>query len=175
MPDVFTNAKPYFDIQFPSSGDGFSIAKMRNQFLGLGMMDFIPGKPVATGRNKIAVMGRDASGFFNPVYYGDNNQRTFFQSGDSPVFVTPSSGKVRLDIVYLNTSGDILIQQGTEVVSNPTLPSLGAVGGSGDTRLPICAVLNKSTQSVIWSFEDKDSHTGDGYIQHDLRPWLRFK
>ena len=176
MPDVFTNAKPYFDIQFPTSGDGFSISGFRNQFLAAAFLDFIPLKPVATGRadKKIGIRGRDASSYFNPIYYGSNNQRVFFNSGDSPAFDTPAAGNQRLDIVYINTSGDILIHKGNEVVSATTLPSFGG-GTSGDERLPICAVLNKSTQNSIREFQDKDSSSGDGYIYQDLRPWLRFK
>lgn len=175
MPDVFTNAKPYLDIHFPSSGDGFSISGFRNNLLALAFLDFIPGKPVATGRQdkKIAVRGRDASSYFNPIYYGDNNQRVFFNSGDTPAFATPGDGLQRIDIVFLTPSGDILIHKGPEVASATALPSFGG-GVSGEQRLPICAVLNKATQQAIWEFQDKDSHTGDGYIYQDLRPWLRF-
>ena len=169
--DSFTNARPYFDVTVPSSGDGFSIANFRNAFGGLGFMDFIPLQPRARNPadTKIMVRGRDASSFYNPIYASDSNSMIPFGSGDSPAFSGPS-GNPRIDIVYLTPSGDIRIQQGSEAAS-PTLPSLAP---SGDTRLPICAVYNKVGQTRIVNFESKDSSTGDGYIYQDLRPFICF-
>lgn len=171
MPDTFTNARPYFDVTHPSSGDSFSVAAMRNAFLALGFMDMIPCQPRAHNPANLSIMvrGRDASSFFNPIYWGNADQRTFFGSGDSPAISAPSVSP-RIDIVYLTPSGDIRVQTGTEAAS-PTLPSLSP---SGDTRLPICAIWCKKTMTKIVNFEDKDSNTGDGYIYQDLRPWLRF-
>lgn len=117
--------------------------------------------------NKIFVRGRDASSYYNPVYYGDANQRIAINSGDSSAFSTPASNP-RIDVVYITPSGDIRIQQGSEAAS-PSIPSLSP---SGDTRFPVCAVYNKPTQTKIVNFEDKDSNTGDGYIYRDLRPFL---
>lgn len=173
MADVFTNAKPYFDVSFPSSGDAFSIAGFRNQFLALGFMDMIPLKPLPHPTAlKISVLGADNAGYFRPIYFGlsNNDKRTYFNSGDSPLMVGPVS-LPRLDIVYLTPSGDIRIVTGTEAAT-PTLPSLSP---SGDTRFPICAVYHRVGENYIWNYNDKDSHTGDGYIYQDLRPWLRFQ
>ena len=171
MPDAFTNARPYFDVTFPTSGDGFSISGMRNALTGLGFLDLIPLQPRAhnPADTKIMVRGRDASGFYNPIYANDANERVVFSSGDSPAIAAPSANP-RIDIVYLTPSGDIRIVTGTEAVT-PTLPSLAP---SGDTRMPICAIYLKTTQTKIVNFEDKDSNTGDGYIYQDLRPWLRY-
>lgn len=170
MPDQFTNARPYFDVTFPSSGDGFSISGTRNALGGLGFLDVIPLQPRAhnPANTSIMIRGRDASSFYNPVYYGDADQRVPFSSGDTGTFSAPSSNP-RIDIVYLTPSGDLKIQQGTEAAS-PSLPSLAP---SGDSRFPICAVYNKVGQAKIVNFEDKDSNTGDGYIYQDLRPWMR--
>lgn len=170
MPDPFTNARPYNDVSFPSSGDGFSIAGTKNAFQALGFLDVIPLQPRAhsPADARIMVRGRDASGFYNPVYFGNADQRIPFVSGDTTSFSAPASN-ARIDIVYVTPSGDIKIQQGTEAAS-PTLPSLSP---SGDTRFPICAVWNKVGQTKIVNFEDKDSNSGDGYIYQDLRPWMR--
>lgn len=170
MPDSFTNARPYFDVTFPSSGDGYSISGYRNAFSGLGFLDAIPLQPRAhsPADRKIMVRGKDASSFYNPVYFGDADQRVPFSSGDTPNFSTPAS-QPRIDIVYITPSGDIKVQQGTEAAS-PTLPSLSP---SGDSRFPICAVWNKPNQTRIVNFENKDASSGDGYIYKDLRPWMR--
>lgn len=170
MPDSFTNARAYFDPTFPSSGDGFSIVGYRNAFAALAFIDHLPLQPRAhnPADNKIMIRGRDASSYYNPVYYGDGNQRVPFVSGDTTAFATPVSNP-RIDIVYMTPSGDYKIAQGTEAVS-PTLPTLAP---SGDSRTPICAVWNRPGQAKIVNFENKDSNTGDGYIYQDLRPWLR--
>ena len=172
MPDNYTNARPYFDVTFPNSGDSFSISNMRRNFQGLGFMDFIPLQPRAHSPANLSIMvrGRDASLFYNPVYFGDADQRIPFGSGDSPAMVAPSANP-RIDIVYITPSGDIRIQTGTEAAS-PTLPSLGP---SGDTRLPICAIWHKKSETKIVNFENKDSNTGDGYIYQDLRPFLSYR
>lgn len=173
MPDPFTNARPYYDVNFPSSGDSFVtiISNIKNALQGLGFMDMIPLQPRAHSPAdlKVMVRGRDASSFYNPIYWGNADQRTFFGSGDSPAMAAPASNP-RIDIVYLTPSGDIRIVTGTEAAS-PTLPSLSP---SGDTRLPICAVWHKTTETKVVNFEDRNSNTGDGYIYQDLRPFIRF-
>lgn len=168
MPDPFTNARPYLDPTFPTSGDGFSISGFKRQLQALAFLDMIPLQPRAhnPADNKIMVRGRDASGYFNPVYYGSTDQRVAFGSGDSPAFATPASSP-RIDIVYVTPSGDIRIKQGTPAAS-PILPGLGTTSGD----IPVCAVWNRPSQTKIVNFEDKDSNTGDGYIYQDLRPFL---
>lgn len=168
--DPFKNARPYYDVTFPSSGDGLSIANLKNSMQGLGFLDFIMGQPRAHSPAdlKIMVRGRDASSFFNPIYAGDADAHVFFSSGDSTAMVAPVSNP-RLDIVYLTPSGDIRIVTGAEAAT-PTLPSLSP---SGDSRIPICAVYHKTTETKIVNFEDRNSNTGDGYIYQDLRPFLR--
>lgn len=170
MPDPFSNARPYFDVSFPSSGDSFQIAGFRNAFSGLGFMDMIPLQPRAHNPpdRKIMVRGQDASSYFNPVYFGNADQRIPFASGDTATMNAPVSNP-RIDIVYLTPSGDIRVQTGTEAAV-PTLPSLSP---SGDTRFPICAVWHKVNETKVVNFEDKDSNSGDGYIYKDLRPWMR--
>lgn len=170
MPDSFTNARAYFDPTFPSSGDGYSIASHRNTLAGLGFLDHLPLQPRAhnPANRAILVRGRDSAGFYNPVYYGNADQRTPFVSGDTANFATPASNP-RIDIVYMTPSGDYKIAQGTEAAS-PALPSLSP---SGDSRFPICAVWNRPGQTKIVNFEDKGANTGDGYIYQDLRPWMR--
>src|SRR5438876_1133875 len=143
MADAFSNARAFFDVTFPTSGDGFSISKMRNALNGLGFTDFIPLQPRAHNPAdlKIVVRGRDASSFYNPIYYGDGNQRIAFSSGDSPAMVAPVSNP-RIDIVYLTPSGDLKVATGTEAAA-PTLPTLAP---SGDSRTPICAIWHKTTE-----------------------------
>ena len=179
MPDIFTNAKPFFDIQFPSTGDSFSISGFRNEFLALGMMDTMILKPFADGSfpARVHIRGTDSNNYFQPVYYGNNDQRVFIQSGDVPQFGLEFDSEFpRIDIVYMDTSGDYQIHLGT-AAPNPTIPSFGGV--SGDLRLPICAIYVKPATNTnggaLWNYEDKDSHSGDSFIYADLRPWLRFK
>lgn len=171
MPDAFNNAKPYFDVTFPTSGDTFNIAGFRNALTALAFMDAIPLQPRAhnPANMSILIRGQDSSSFFMPVYYGDADQRVSFSSGDTSTMAAPSVSP-RIDIVYMTPSGDYRIQTGTEAAS-PTLPSLGP---SGDTRLPICAIWHKKSETKIVNFEDRNSNTGDGYIYKDLRPWLHF-
>lgn len=168
--DPFSNARAYYDVSFPSSGDGFNILKFRNAFAGLGFMDFIPLQPRAhsPADTKIMVRGQDASSFVNPVYFGDANQRTPFASGDTPAIAAPSANP-RIDVVYLTPSGDIRVVTGTEAAS-PTIPTLAP---SGDSRLPVCALWCRPGQTKIVNFEDNASNPNDGYIYKDLRPWLR--
>lgn len=176
MSDPFTNARPYLDPTFPSSGDSalFLIANIKRQLQALAFLDMIPLQPRAHNPAdlKIMVRGRDASSYYNPIYYGsgNNDKRTFFSSGDSPAMAAPSVNP-RIDIVYLTPSGDIRVVTGTEAVT-PTLPGLAP---SGDTRLPICAIWQKKSMTKIVNFEDQNSNTGDGYIYQDLRPFLRFQ
>ena len=170
--DPFQNARAYYDVTFPNSGDSFlqATSAIKNAFQGLGFMDFIPLQPRAhnPANTSIMVRGRDASAYYNPVYAGDADAHIFFSSGDSPTMAAPSSNP-RLDIVYLTPSGDLRIITGAEAAT-PTLPSLSP---SGDNRIPICAVYHKVGETKIVNFEDKDSNTGDGYIYQDLRPFLR--
>lgn len=171
MADPFKNARAYYDVTVPSSGDGFQIiSQLKNALQGLGFMDMIPLQPRAhsPADTKIMVRGTDASGFYRPIYGADTNTRVFFSSGDSPAFNAPSSNP-RIDIVYVTPSGDIRIQQGVEAAV-PTLPSLAP---SGDTRLPVCAVYNRPGQTRIFNFENSAANTGDGYIYQDLRPFLQ--
>ena len=170
MLDPYTNARPYLDVVFPSSGDGFSIAGFKNVHQALAFLDMIPLQPRAhsPGDMRVMIRGRDAASFYNPVYTGDANQRIGFASGDTTTMTAPSANP-RIDVVYLTPSGDLRIITGTEAAT-PTLPTLAP---SGDTRLPICAIYHKTTATKIVNYEDKDSNTGDSYIYQDLRPWLQ--
>lgn len=170
MPDQFTNARAYFNPTFPSSGDPFSVHGFRNVFAGLGFLDMLPLQPRAHSPAdlKIMVRGQDASSFFNPVYYGNADQRVTFSSGDTPTIAAPVSNP-RIDIIYVTPSGSILVKTGTEAAA-PTLPSLSP---SGDTRFPIAAVWCKVGMTKIVNFEDRNANSGDGYIYKDLRPWMR--
>lgn len=170
MSDSFTNARSYFDVTFPSSGDSFSIAGFRNALSGLGFLDAIPLQPRAHNPpdRSIMVRGQDAARYYNPVYFGDSNARIPINSGDTALFAVPASNP-RIDIVYITPSGDIKVMQGTEA-SVPTLPSLAP---SGDSRFPVAAVWCKVGMAKVVNYEDKDSNSGDGYIYKDLRPWMR--
>lgn len=171
MADPFKNARAFYDVTVPSSGDGFQfISQIKNALQGLGSMDMIPLQPRAhsPADNKIMVRGTDASGFYRPIYGADTNSRVYFSSGDSPTIAAPAS-LPRIDIVYITPSGDLRVVTGTEAAS-PTLPTLAP---SGDTRLPVCAIYNRPSQTKIFNFEDSAANTGDGYIYQDLRPWLQ--
>ncbi len=169
--DPFQNARAGYDPSFPSSGDGFTLANFKNAFQALAFMDFLIGQPRAhtPADMKIMIRGRDASGYFRNVYWGNADQRTVLQSGDSPLMSAPAANP-RYDIIYATPSGDYRIATGSEAAT----PNLPALSPSGDTRLPICAVFHKVGETKIVNFEDKDSNSGDGYIAHDLRPFIRY-
>lgn len=167
--DPFTNATPYYDAVFPSSGDSFSIFGFKNALQAIAFGDMIMGQPRAHTPPDMSVMvrGRDNSSYFNNVYFGTPDQRIPMPSGDTPFMPAPLSNP-RIDIVYRNASGDVRVVRGTEAAS-PTLPSTAP---SGSTILPICAIFHRVGETAIVNFWDKDSRSGDGYIYQDLRPFF---
>lgn len=77
-----------------------------------------------------------------------------------PVHVAPSSNP-RIDVVYLNTSGSLLVQQGSEAVSpSPTYPT-GNV-------LPVWEVYLRPSSGSIYDYD----HGSQGYLYRDIRPFL---
>ena len=146
--DPFPNARAYYNPTFPSSGDGFTLAGFKNTFQALGFLDMLIGQPRShiPQDMKIMVRGRDVSGYFQNVYWGNADQRSPLQSGDTPIMAAPVTNP-RYDIVYATPSGDFRVATGTES-ANPTFPSLSP---SGDTRLPICADRGAHNRSIAAS------------------------
>ena len=154
-----------FNVSFPSGDDLFSQVSWRKNFIGLYEGDHLPFRPLAhaSGDMSIMVLGTDQANYFNNVYYGNNNQRIPLSSGDSPAMVAPVTNS-RIDLIYADPSGDVAVQSGTEAAS-PAIPN----APSGDC-FPICAIYHKTTTTAIRNYEDRDTYTGDSYIQKDLRP-----
>ena len=164
MPDQIPEQQT-FNVSFPSGDDTFSQVSWRKNFIGLYEGDHLPFRPLAhaSGDMSIMVLGTDQADYFNNVYYGNNNQRISLSSGDSPTMTAPSSNS-RIDLIYADPSGDVAVTTGTEAAT-PTIPN----APSGDC-FPICAVYHKTTSTAIRNYEDRDTYTGDSYIQKDLRP-----
>ena len=154
-----------FNVSFPSGDDLFSQENFRKNFVGLYEGDHLPFRPLAheSGDMSIMVLGTDQADYFNNVYYGNNNQRIPLSSGDSPTMVAPSSNS-RIDLIYADPSGEVIITTGIEAIS-PAIPN----APSGDC-FPVCAIYHKTTSTAVRNHEDKDTFTGDSYIQKDLRP-----
>ena len=154
-----------FNVSFPSGDDVFSQENWRKNFVGLYEGDHLPFRPLAheSCDMSIMVLGTDSADYFNNVYYGNNNERIPLSSGDSPTMVKPVSNS-RIDLIYADPSGDVAISAGTEAAS-PSIPN----APSGDC-FPICSVYHKTSSTAIRNYEDRDTYTGDSYIQKDLRP-----
>lgn len=93
------------------------------------------------------------------VYF--NSSFVAFAGGNSPSFTAPVTNP-RIDVLSIDPSGTLVRTAGTENAS-PVAPEVP------DGNLPICRVYNRVGQTLI-----NDSDTGsNGYIQTDLRPYLR--
>lgn len=171
MPSIMgqIETKKQFDPTYPSSDSVFSGSSFRTNFHGLYGGDFIPFRPLQSSppSMKIMLMGSDAVGYQNGVYWGVNSQRIALVSGDSPIMGKPASNP-RIDVIYVTPSGNIMIKSGDEAGS-PTIPDISE---SGD-RFPVCAIYHRTTSAGIYDFVNKGFHTGDSYIMADLRPMYR--
>ena len=157
--------KGTYDIAFPTGDSSFASANFRNNFLSIYAGDLLSLRPIAHDipDMSIAILGKDHNEFFDNIYHGTNNQRTPLTSGDSPTMSAPSSNP-RIDTVFIDGSGDIFVQAGTEATS-PTIPNVP----SGDA-IPICAIYHLATSERVVNYADKDSYSGDSYIYKDIRP-----
>jgi hypothetical protein len=93
------------------------------------------------------------------VYFG--NQVVQFAGGNSSSFTAPSSDP-RIDILSLDSNGNLVRTEGTED-SSPTAPDVPA------GNIPIAQIFNRVGQTQI---NDSDQSDSNGYIQKDLRPFL---
>lgn len=89
------------------------------------------------------------------IYFGTT--RIDFAGGNSPSFVAPVSNP-RIDCLSMNSSGVLVITQGTEGASpaEPTCPA---------GNLPICLVYNRVGETSI----KQTSDGSNGYIYKDIR------
>ena len=89
-----------------------------------------------------------------------NGQVVTFSGGNSPSFTVPTTNP-RIDLLCLNSSGNLEIVQGTES-ANPTAPTYPT------DKFVICEVYNRPTQTCI-----KESSDGvNGYIYKDVRGFV---
>jgi len=96
------------------------------------------------------------------IWYHEENIYVDFEGADSPTITSPDIHN-RIDVVYVTTSGDVLVEQGTEaVIPQITMPS-------GNT-LPIAALyITPNVAGIGWSGEFS---TYSGYICKDLRKFI---
>jgi hypothetical protein len=85
-----------------------------------------------------------------------------FAGGNTPTFTAPVSYP-RIDLVTINSSGSIVIVNGTENASPvaPTFPN-----GS----ITLCEVYHVVGETAI--YDNANQQSGQGYIQADVRPFL---
>jgi hypothetical protein len=106
--------------------------------------------------------------YINPAtignYFAQTTPRITFDGGLTGEFSVPTDD--RIDLVSINTDGDITITEGEDKAS----PNDDDIPDSPTGNLPICAVYCKSTMTKIVEYHYKDAHTDDGYIYKDLRP-----
>ena len=84
-----------------------------------------------------------------------------FAGGNSPEFTAPSSDP-RIDILTLKDDGNLNRVEGTEA-SSPEAPAVPT------GEIPIAQVFNRVDQTSI---KDEDD-SSNGYIEKDLRPFMR--
>lgn len=94
------------------------------------------------------------------VYFG--SELTEFAGGNSPSFTDPSSDP-RIDVLSLDDTGTLIRTGGTEAAS-PSAPDIPA------GNIPIAQIYNRAGQTQI---NDSDQADGNGYIQKDLRSFIR--
>ncbi len=160
-------ARAVFDVNVPSSGDGFISANFRNNYQSLWMLDMLPMRPRAHGSQAsladtgIMVLGTDNAGYHQHVMISSN--MITLASGDITGFTPFPTGNPRVDIVYMSGDGTIRVTKGVEAAS-PASPKI-----SGDI-IPICHIYQKTTATKIVNYEDKDTSSSDSYIIRDIRP-----
>ena len=159
-----TPARAYYD-QAGLSG-AFNKSKFNDQFHAIHQGDFEALRPRAqtTPNMTIAVQAVTVQSFYRQVYY--NGAQSAYAGGTSPTFTAPTSNP-RIDLLYLNNSGVLTILQGTEVASPvpPTYPTIGP-------NLPICEVYLRVGMTKIVNYEDSGANPTEGYLYHDVRPWV---
>ncbi|MBI4227667.1 MAG: hypothetical protein HY600_05315 [Candidatus Omnitrophica bacterium] len=150
----------------PADADGFVASDHRNVGSALFQGDVAVLRPRAKSPAGMAinVAAATVESFFRQVYY--NSAQSAFAGGDSPTFTAPTTNP-RIDLLYLNSSGTLAIQQGTEAASPvpPTYPNLAG-------NLPLCEVYLKVGMTKIINFEDSGANPAEGYLYRDVRPWM---
>lgn len=154
------------DATKPADADGFVASDHRNAYSALFQGDIAALRPRAKSPAGlvITVAAATVESFFRQVYY--NSAQATFAGGDSPAFTVPTTNP-RIDLLYLNSSGALAIQQGTEAASPtpPTYPNLAQ-------NLPLCEVYLRVGMTKIVNFEDAGANPAEGYVYRDVRPWL---
>lgn len=92
-----------------------------------------------------------------------NGVRVAFAGGSSPSFTAPVSNP-RVDILVMDSSGNLTIVQGTEAGSPvpPTYPL---------DKVVVCEVWNVVGETII--FDNANQTAGQGYVLNDVRPFNR--
>jgi len=119
----------------------------------------------ATCGLNVAIEGANIGSFYKQVYVGSQPLEITAKSSPS---ITPPSANPRIDILCIDSSGNLSWVTGTEA-SSPS-PDWSSVDSS---KMPICLVYCKTTMAKVVDYEDKDANPNEGYIYADVRPFLR--
>lgn len=112
----------------------------------------------------VSIKGTDLGTFYRHVYLGV--QPLVIDAQASPTITAPSANP-RIDILSIDSAGTLSWTTGTEAAT-PTVPW----SSLPTDEIPICLVYNKTTETQILDYEDKDTDTNQGYIYADVRPFL---
>lgn len=113
----------------------------------------------------VSIRGTDLGDYYNHVYLGF--QPLIIDAKSAPTITAPVSNP-RIDILVIDSAGSLSWVTGTEAAS-PAVPW----SSLSFDKLPICLVYNKTTETKILDYEDKDTDANQGYILADVRPFLR--
>ncbi len=112
----------------------------------------------------VAVRGTDLGSYYRNVYLGVSPLQMNMTA--SPTITAPTTNP-RIDILLVDSSGTLSWVTGTEAAS-PSAPWSSVP----TNKIPVCLVYNKTTETKILDYEDKDTDTNQGYILADVRPFL---
>lgn len=113
---------------------------------------------------KVAVRGTNLGEYYRHVYFGVSPLSTNAQG--SPTITAPTTNP-RIDILTIDSSGTLAWVTGTEA-SSPSAPW----SSMPTNKIPIALVYNKTTETKILDYEDKDTDSNQGYIYADVRPFV---
>lgn len=112
----------------------------------------------------IGIRGTDLGTYYRHAYIG--SQPMACQAQMSPTITAPVTNP-RIDVLVVDSSCTLSWVTGTEA-SSPSIPWSSVP----TNKIPIAAVYNKTTETSILDYEDKDTDTNQGYLYLDVRPFL---
>ncbi|MFA6635680.1 MAG: LamG-like jellyroll fold domain-containing protein [Candidatus Omnitrophota bacterium] len=148
----------------PVSGGSPVSSDIRNALSALfqGDVSALRARAQDTADMTVNVASSSVENYFNQIHR--NGEPVVFEGGDSPGITAPAE-YARIDILYLNSAGNLAWVSGDEDIT-----PLAKWSGLPDEAIAVCTVYCRTTMTKIVNFEDKDANEDDGYIYQDVRP-----